>query len=151
MFPFDRFGAIHLIRILIELILLILLHVFGSCRFGIIFGFNDLSSILFSVFILLMSSTDIYYLLLSIFSSETPRRGAVFHVVFYSCMGLLALVCCVFSIVAFVFCVQQRYNRLCSYQSCFILWIGIGLTFILTILYGASAKLLCCLRGANAD
>lgn len=147
MFPFDRFGVIHLIRILIELILLILLHVFGSCRFGLIFGFNDFTSILFSIFILLMTSTDIYYLLLAIVSSETPRRGAVFHIVFYSCMGLLALMCCIFSSIAFVFCVQQRYNRLCASQSCFILWIGIGLTLILMILYSASAKLLCSLRG----
>lgn len=151
MFPFDRFGAIHLIRILIELAIITFLHVFGSCRFGIIFGFNDLSSILFSMIMLLMSSTDIYYLLLSIFSPETPRRGAAFHIVFYSCMSLLALICCVFSIVAFIFCVQKRHNRLCPYQSCFILWISIGLTFLLTIMYSASAKLLCCLRGQNLD
>ena len=151
MFPFDRFGLVHLARILIELALIICLHVFGSCRFGMIFGFNDLSSILFSMIILLMSSTDIYYLLLSIFSSETPRRTAVFHIVFYSSMALLALVCCVFSNVAFIFCVQKRDNRLCNYQSCFILWISIILTFLLTIMYSASAKLLCCLRGDNLD
>ena len=151
MFPFDRFGVVHLIRILLELILIISLHVFGSCRFGMIFGFNDLTSIFFSMIILLMSSTDIYFLLLSIFSSETPRRTPVFHIIFYSSMGLLALMCCVFSIIAFTFCVQRRSNRLCNYQSCFILWIGIIVTFLLTIMYSASAKLLCCLRGGNLD
>jgi hypothetical protein len=149
MFPFDRFGAIHIIRIIIELLLITFLHLFGSCRFGIIFGFNDFSSILFSMIILLMSSTDIYYLLLSIFSSETPRRAAAFHIIFYSIMSLFALICCVFSIVAFIFCVQKRDHRLCSDQSCVVLWIGIGLTFLLTIMYSASAKLLCCLRGQN--
>jgi hypothetical protein len=149
MFPFDRFGAIHIIRIIIELLLITFLHLFGSCRFGIIFGFNDFSSILFSMIILLMSSTDIYYLLLSFFSSETPRRAAAFHIIFYSIMSLFALICCVFSIVAFIFCVQKRYHRLCSDQSCLILWIGIGSTFLLTIMYSASAKLLCCLRGQN--
>ncbi len=151
MFPFDRFGAVHLIRIIIELLLVTFSHLFGSCRFGIIFGFNDFSSILFSMIILLMLSTDIYYLLLSIFSSESPRRAAAFHIIFYSCMSLLALICCVFSIVGFIFCVQKRYNRLCSHQSCLILWISIGLTFLLTIMYSASAKLLCCLRGQNLD
>lgn len=151
MFPFDRFGVVHLIRILIELTLITCLYVFGSCRFGMIFGFNDLSSILFSMMILFMSSTDIYYFLLSIFSSETPRRTAVFHIIFYSCLSLLALICCVFSIVAFIFCVQQRHDRLCYYQSCFILWISIILTFVLTIMYSASAKLLCCLREENLD
>jgi hypothetical protein len=151
MFPFDRFGAVHLIRIISELLLITFLHIFGSCRFGIIFGFNDLSSILFSMIILLMASTDIYYLLLSIFTSESPRRGAAFHIIFYSFMSLLALICCVFSIIAFIFCEQKRYNRLCPYQSCLILWNSIGLTFLITILYSGSAKLLCCLRGQNLD
>ncbi len=146
MFPFDRFGIIHILRIIIEILLIIFLHIFGSCRFGIIFGFNDISSIIFSIVILLMASTDIYYLLLSIFTSETPRRGAVFHIIFYSCMSLLALICCVFSIVAFIFCLQNKYNHLCPYRSCAILWFSIGLTFLLTILYSGSAKLLCCLR-----
>jgi hypothetical protein len=151
MFPFDRFGAIHLIRTIIELLIITSLYLFGSCRFGIIFGFNDFSSILFSMFILFMLSTDMYYILLSIFSSESPRRAAAFHLIFYSIMSLFALICCVFSIVAFIFCVQKRHNRLCSNQSCFILWISIGLTFILTILYSTSAKLLCCLRGQNSN
>jgi hypothetical protein len=151
MFPFDRFGAVHLIRIIIEILLITFLHIFGSCRFGIIFGFNDTSSIIFSIIILLMTSTDIYYLLLSLFASEIPRRSAAFHIIFYSLMSLLALICCVFSIIAFIFCIQKKYNRLCPYQSCFILWISIGLTFFLTIMYSASAKLLCCLRGQNID
>jgi hypothetical protein len=151
MFPFDRFGAVHIIRIIIEILLITFLHIFGSCRFGIIFGFNDITSIIFSMIILLMTSTDIYYLCLAIFTFETPRRGAVFHIIFYSCMSLLALICCVFSIIAFIYCVQNRYNRLCPYHSCSILWIGITLTGILTIMYSASVKLLCCLRGQNLD
>jgi len=151
MFPFDRFGAVHLIRIIIEILLITFLHVFGSCRFGIIFGFNDTSSIIFSIIIILMASTDIYYLLLSIFTYESPRRAAAFHIIFYSFMSLLALICCVFSIIAFIFCVQKRYNRLCPYQSCLILWISISLTFLLTIMYSASTKLLCCLHGQNLN
>jgi hypothetical protein len=149
MFPFDRFGVVHIVRVIIEILLITFLHIFGSCRFGIIFGFNDISSILFSIIIILMASTDIYYLLLSIFTSETPRRGAAFHIIFYSCMSLLALICCVFSIVAFIYCIQNKHNRLCPYRSCSILWISIALTFLLTIMYSGSAKLLCCLRGQN--
>jgi hypothetical protein len=151
MFPFDRFGVVHIIRVIIEILLIISLHIFGSCRSGIIFGFNNTSSILFSMIILLMASTDIYYLLLSIFTSQTPRRGAIFHIIFYSFMSLLALICCVFSIIAFIYCVQNKHNRLCSNHSCTIIWISIVLTFLLTIMYSASAKLLCCLRGQNSD
>jgi hypothetical protein len=149
MFPFDRFGAVHLIRIIIEILLITFLQIFGSCRFGIIFGFNDTSSIIFSMIILLMASTDIYYLFLSIFTSDTLRRGAIFHIIFYSCMSLLALICCVFSLVAFIYCVQNKHNRLCPYRSCSVLWVGITLTFLLTIMYSGSAKLLCCLHGQN--
>jgi hypothetical protein len=151
MFPFDRFGAVHIIRVFIEILILTFLHIFGSCRFGNIFGFNDVTSILFSMIILVMASTDIYYLLLSIFTFETPRRGAIFHIIFYSCMSLAALICCVFSILAFIYCVQNRDNRLCSNNSCTILWIGIALTGILTIMYSATVKLLCCLRGQNLN
>ena len=151
MFPFDRFGAVHIIRILIEILLITFLHIFGSCRFGIIFGFNDMSSIIFSMIILLMATTDIYYLLLSIFTFETPKRGAVFHILYYSCMSLLALICCVFSIIAFIYCIENKYNHLCPYQSCSILWIGITLTSLLAIMYSASVKLLCCLRERNLD
>jgi hypothetical protein len=149
MFPFDRFGVVHIIRIILELLLITFLHIFGSCRFGIIFGFNDLSSILFSIIIIVMASIDIYYLLFSIFTSETPRRSAIFHIIFYSCMSLLALICCVFSLVAFIYCVQNKHNRLCPYRSCSVLWVGITLTFLLTIMYSGSAKLLCCLHGQN--
>ena len=151
MFPFDRFGAVHIIRIIIEILLITFLHIFGSCRFGIIFGFNDISSIIFSMIILLMTSTDIYYLILSIFTSETPRRGAVFHIIFYSCMSLLALICCVFSIIAFIYCVQKDiivYVLIIHVQ---FYGLVLRLTFILTIMYSASAKLLCCLRGQNLD
>lgn len=151
MFPFDRFGAVHIIRVIIEILLIIFLHIFGSCRFGIIFGFNDTTSITYSMIILLMASTDIYYLFLGIFASETPRRGAAFHILFYSFMGLLALICCVFSLIAYIFCIQQGHGLLCPSKSCFILWISISLTFFLTIMYSASAKLLCCLRGHNFD
>ncbi|CAF0725121.1 unnamed protein product [Adineta steineri] len=149
MFPCDRFGAVHIIRVIIEILLITFLHIFGSCRLGIIFGFNDTSSIIFSITIIIMASTDIYYLLLSLFTSETPRHSAIFHIIFYSCMSLLALICCVFSIVAYIYCVQNKYNRLCPYYTCSILWISITLTFLLTIMYSGSTKLLCCFLGQN--
>ena len=151
MFPFDRFGIIHIIRIIIEILILSCLYIFGSCRFGMIFGFNSTSSILFSIIILVMISTDIYYLLLSIFTFETLRHKAIFHIIFYSCMSFLALICCVFSIIAFIYCIQDKYIRLCSSRSCAILWISIIPTFLLTILYSCSAKLLCCIRGHNFE
>ncbi|CAF3073282.1 unnamed protein product [Rotaria sp. Silwood2] len=151
MFPFDQVGAIHIIRIIIEILLILFSHIFGSCRFGIIFGFNDISSLLFSVAIILMASTDIYHLLLSIFTIEISQRGTIFHILFYSIMSLLALICCVFSIIGFIYCVQHKYNRLCSQYSCSVLWIGIILTFLLTIIYSGSAKLICCLREGNID
>ena len=151
MFPFDRFGLIHLGRVIIEILLIIISHIFGSCRLGIIFGFDDTSSILFSFAILLMGSIDVYYLLLAIFTKETPRHAIVFHIIFYSVMSLLALICCVFAIIAFIYCIQNKYNRLCSYRSCSILWLPITLTFFLTVLFSCSAKLLCCLRGDDRN
>ncbi|CAF1088410.1 unnamed protein product [Rotaria sordida] len=151
MFPFDRIGAMHIIRIIIEILLILFSHIFGSCRFGIIFGFNNMSSLLFSITILFMTSTDIYYLLLSIFTSETLRRATIFHIIFYSIMSLLSLICCVFSIIGYIYCVQHKYNHLCPNYSCTVLWIGIILTFLLTIIYSGTAKLICCVRGRNMN
>ena len=146
MFLFDRIGVVLIIRIIVEIVLILFLYIFGSCRFGIIFGFNDTSSILFSIILLLMASTDIYHLLLLIFTSEAVRHGAIFHIIFYSCMSLLALICCVFSIIGFIYCLENEYNYLCSNHSCAVLCIGIASTFLLTLMYSGSAKLVCCLR-----
>ncbi|UJR31752.1 hypothetical protein I4U23_019230 [Adineta vaga] len=146
MFPCDRFGVLHIIRVIIEISLLISMYVFGSCRYGHIYGYDAISSNIYFKIILVMASTDIYYLLLSIFSIENPQRKPMFHIIFYSFMSLLALVCCVFSIIAYIYCVQHKYNRLCNNHSCAILWISISLTFLLTIMYSGSTKLLCCIR-----
>ena len=130
---------------------MIALQILGSCRFGITFGFNDTTSILFSLITVVMLSTDVYYLLLAIFTSDVARMRSIFHILFYGFMSLLALIACVFSIVGLIFCVQQRYNSLCTYRSCGILSIGVALTFLLTIMYSLSSKLICCVRGQSRE
>jgi len=151
MFPFDRFGLVHFIRILLEFLLLACSYIFGSCRNGIIFGFNDSSSIYFSFLLILITSIDVYYLVLSIVSKETPEKAVVFHIILYSLMSFLTLISCVCSIVGLVFCAQHRSRYLCSNQSCFIYLIAIILTFLLTILFTISTKLLCCFRNSNSN
>ena len=147
MFPCDRFGLVHVSRIAIEISLIIVMHIYGSCRFGIIFGFNNTSSIVFSLIIVVMLSMDIYYLLLAIFTSNIVQVESIFHIAFYALMSLLALICCVVSIVALFFCMQGKYNPLCTDRSCGIISIGIALTFLLTIAYSSSSKMICCARG----
>lgn len=151
MFPFNRFGIIHFIRILIEILLIMFLHIFGSYRSCLMFGFNNSTSIIYTYSIILMTSTDIYDFLLIIFSSENPKRIKGFHTIFYSIMSLLSLMCCVFSLIGYVYCVPNGRMNSPTYQSCHIFWSSIICTFFLSLLYSASAKLLCCLHGQNLE
>ena len=146
MFPCDRFGVVHIVRIILELAVFISMYIFGSCHHGFVFSFDYITSIIYFTLILLMTVTDVYYLLLAIFTIEVPQRKPIFHIVFYTCMSLLALVCCVFSIIAFIFCLEKNNNRLCYNHSCGTLWISIVLTFLLTIMYSGTTKLFCCLN-----
>lgn len=96
-----------------------------------------------------MATIDIYYLLLIIFTSDKSRREPLFHIICYTIMSGLALISCIFSIITYAYCLQNNFNRLCSHHSCGILWISIGLTFLLTFMYTASVKLFYCLRERN--
>ncbi|CAF0966545.1 unnamed protein product [Rotaria magnacalcarata] len=149
MFPFDRIGVVHLIRIVTEVSLILFLFIFGTCRCGTLLGFNDTNSLCFLITIIIMASTDIYHVLLALFTLETLQRDTLFHMIFYSIMSLLALLCCFFSIVSYTYCTQHHFNILCSHYSCRVLWISISLTFMLTFMYSASVKLICCLRDRN--
>ncbi|CAF0810052.1 unnamed protein product [Didymodactylos carnosus] len=152
MFPFDRYGIVHFVRVGLEILLIILMYIFGGCHSGMIFGFDPFTALLFSISVIVCVSMDVYLLLLSFFIPLTPKRSAGFHIVLYSLLVMVFMCLAVFCIIGFIYCRNGRFIRQCKTSTdCTTLWAGIVLSFFLSVAYGISAGLLCCTKQEYSD